>query len=109
MPDDKSEKYELGRINASPTKNSGRGQSDKGDGIISHKGEPMFTVDVKEYEKGYRLTEANWGKVALDAHKNSGTRPLLKVVLNKEEPKTRLVVMDEKMFNMIMEVYNEFG
>lgn len=104
MADDKSEKYELERIGATPTKNSGRGVHQKGDGIISVKGDPMFTVDVKEYGKSFAVSEKTWGKISADALKNS-TKPLFKLVIGTEEPKTRVVVMSEEMFNLLMETY----
>jgi hypothetical protein len=109
MADDKSEAYELSRIEASPTKNSGRGAFSKGDGIIFDGEEPMFTVDVKEYAKSFPISQSTWAKISLDAKKNSGSRPMYKIVLGHVEPRTRVIVIDEEMFNMIMEVYWKYG
>lgn len=105
MPDDKTEAYELKRINATPTKNSGRGKFNKGDGILSIKDEPIFTCDVKEYKKSFAVSEENWAKISLDAQKNGNTRPLFKLALGDTEPRTRVVVIDEDMFNMLIEAY----
>src|SRR5687768_11581376 len=99
-----SEEYELSRIDAQPTKNSGRGKFQKGDGIISINDEALLTVDVKEYGKGYRITPDNWAKLASDAQANR-TDPCLFLVLGEEEPKTRVVAISEAMFNQLMEVY----
>ena len=105
MADDKTEAYELSRIDATPTKNSGRGAFNKGDGIIFDGSDPVFTCDVKEYAKSFPISINTWAKISLDAKKNGNSRPLFKIVLGHEEPRTRVVVIDEEMFNMIMEGY----
>ena len=108
-PNAASELYEIKRIGALPVKNSGRGLHDKGDGIIYHNdGAPFLTVDVKEYELGYRLTQKDWGKVATDAMKNK-SYPCLKVVLGRDpSPRKRLVVVEETVFLEMLEAYKEW-
>lgn len=101
MASSKSEKNELDRLNAVPTKNSGRGQHNKGDGIIYYSGEPLLTVDVKEYKLGFRITPEVWAKVNTDA-KINGTKPCLFLVLGDSEPKTRLIVVAEDIFEELM-------
>lgn len=99
-----SEEYELSRLGAVPTKNSGRGKFQKGDGIINMNDNPMYTVDVKEYSKGYRITPDNWAKITSDAVANR-TDPCLFLVLGETEPKTRVVAISEEMFLQMLEVY----
>ncbi|ASZ74920.1 Holliday junction resolvase [Rhodococcus phage Trina] len=107
MPDDKSEAYELSRLGAVPTKNSGRGAFNKGDGILyDSNDEKIFTVDVKEYTNSYALSIKNIAKVSTDAVKN-GTEPLLHVVLGSEEPRLRWVAIPESMFLLLWEAYNK--
>lgn len=107
MPDDKSEKYELSRIGAAPTKNSGRGKFHKGDGILSgDSGESVFTVDVKEYNKSYALSLASLAKISTDAKQNQ-TQPMLQIVLGDEEPRVRWVAMTEAMFLELWEAYKK--
>lgn len=107
MADKSSEQYELKRLDAKPTKNSGRGKFEKGDGIIySPFSDPLFTVDIKETYRSFGLTEAVWAKVTTDAKKNI-TEPLLKVVIGEQEPKDRLVVMTEVMFLEMIEAWME--
>lgn len=107
MADQKSELYELQRLEAIPVKNSGRGKFQKGDGIIcSPSGEPVFTVDIKEANKSFTLSESVWAKVSTDAKKNQ-TVPLLKPVLGAEEPKQRLVIISEDMFLELFEAWSE--
>lgn len=112
MASDKTERNELARLGATPVKNSGRGQHDKGDGIIYQSdNEPWITVDVKEYAKGYRLTPENWTKINTDAKANR-TDPALMIVLGENEPKTRIVAISEHLFKELMEVhwmYRELG
>ena len=103
MADQKSELYELKRIGAIPTKNSGRSKHEKSDGILySPFGDPLYSVDIKEANKSFGLTESVWAKITTDAKKN-GTEPLAKVVIGESEPKDRLVVMSEVVF---LEMYD---
>lgn len=98
MADKSSEQYELKRLGAIPTKNSGRGKWEKADGILySPFGDSLITVDIKEANRSLGLTEALWAKVTTDAKKNK-TEPLIKAVIGEEEPKDRLVILEEKMF-----------
>lgn len=107
MADAKSELYELKRLEAVPTKNSGRGKFEKGDGIIySPFGDPLITVDVKESNKSFGLSESVWVKTTTDAKKNN-TEPSLAVVLGEAEPKTRLVVISEVLFKEMKEAWLE--
>lgn len=107
MADLKSEHYELKRLGAIPTPNSGRGYHKKGDGIIySPTGDALFTVDVKENGRVLSLNKDMWIKATTDA-KSNNTEPLLKPVLGTEEPKTRLVVMSEMMFEEMYEAWEE--
>lgn len=97
-----SELSELKRLGATPVKNSGRGQHHKGDGILERDHNLRFTIDVKEYGVGYSVTSSNWAKVNTDA-KTNRTDPALFLVLGNDEPKTRLVVISEDMFLMLLE------
>lgn len=107
MTDAKSELYELSRIGAIGTKNSGRGKFDKGDGLLlGDSGEPVFTCDVKEYGTSYALSESNLIKISSDAVKNH-TQPLLQCVIGAEEPRQRFVVISERMFLELWELYKK--
>lgn len=85
-----SEKSELKRAGARPMKNSGRGQYQKGDGMVD-----IFTVDIKEYPKGFTVNKTNWAKICADAIRNSHSEPALKVVLGEGGSKTRLWIVAE--------------
>lgn len=105
MADQKSELYELKRIGATPVKNSGRGAHKKGDGILYDKDDnPIYTVDVKEAKKSFGLTKSVWAKVTSDALQNQ-TRPLLLAVIGEDEPRKRVVIVDEDMFLDMWEKY----
>lgn len=82
-----SEKAELKRMGAKATKNSGRGDYQKGDGLLD-----IFTVDVKEYSKGYRVDKTTWAKICGDAYRNNRSEPLLALVIG-EDVKTRVAVV----------------
>lgn len=82
-----SEKSEIKRDGAKAQKNSGRGQYQKGDAILD-----IFTIDYKEYPKGYRVDEDNWAKICMDALRNRN-EPLLKVILGSENHRTRLGIV----------------
>lgn len=85
-----SEKGELKRSGAKPVKNSGRGHYQKGDGLLD-----IFTIDVKEYPKGFTVNEDNWAKICMDAMRNNHSEPALKVVLGGGNDKTRLWIVAE--------------
>lgn len=107
MADLNSEHYELERVGARPVKNSGRGRFDKSDGIIySPMGDPILSVDVKEYGESFPLSLKSWAKVSTDA-KTNHTEPTFKVVLGKEEPKQRMMVVTERFFNELYEAWEQ--
>lgn len=85
-----SEKSEIKRDNAKAQKNSGRGQYQKGDAILD-----IFTVDYKEYPKGFTVNKDNWAKICSDAFRNRMTEPALKVVLGEGDHRTRLWIVAE--------------
>lgn len=81
---------EIKRDGAKAQKNSGRGQYQKGDAILD-----IFTVDYKEYPKGFSVNRSNWAKVCSDALRNGHTEPMLKVVLGTGNEKLRLCIVAE--------------
>lgn len=95
-----SEKSEIKRDGSKAQKNSGRGKHQKGDAI--YRG---FLVDYKEYEKSFSLSRDVWAKVCTDAYTVGGfeIEPALKIILGKENEKTRLYVISETMFNQLTE------
>lgn len=98
MATKKSEEYELSRIGAVPTKNSGRGKFEKGDGIISYKGATV-TVDVKEYKESFGLSRKMVAKLGSDTRQNRTDYGIFFVILGEEEPRQRMVVMTEDMYS----------
>lgn len=98
MPDQKSEDYELSRIGATPTKNSGRGKFQKGDGVIFYK-DMSVTVDVKEYKESFGLSRKMVAKLGADTRQNRTDYGIFFVALGEEEPRQRMVVMTEQMYN----------
>lgn len=90
-----SERGEIRRDGSKAVKNSGRGMQ-KGDSRLG-----PFTIDYKEYPKGYTISEGAWAKICTDAWRNGSTEPLLKLILGEGMDKTRLVVMSESMFNAL--------
>jgi hypothetical protein len=85
-----SEKSEIKRDGARAQKNSGRGHYQKGDATLD-----IFTVDYKEYPRGFTVNEDNWAKICTDAIRNGHTEPALKVVLGSGNDKTRLWIVAE--------------
>ncbi len=85
-----SEAAEVKRDGAKATKNSGRGHYQKGDAILD-----IFTVDYKEYPKGFTVNQDNWAKICMDAIRNSHSEPALKVILGSGNSKTRLWIVAE--------------
>lgn len=83
-----SEKAEVKRDRAKATSNSGRGHYQKGDAILD-----IFTVDYKEYPKGYRVDQDNWAKICMDALRNNRSEPLLKIILGSGNDRTRLGIV----------------
>ena len=98
MADKKSEEYELDRLGAMPTKNSGRGKFQKGDGVLSYRGMTV-TVDVKEYKESFGLSRKMVAKLGADTRQNRTDYGIVVVVLGEKEPRQRMVVMTEQMFN----------
>jgi hypothetical protein len=85
-----SEASEAKRDGAKLTKNSGRGQYQKGDAYLG-----IFTVDYKEYPKGFTVSENVWAKICSDAMRNGQSEPALKIILGAGNSKTRLWVVAE--------------
>lgn len=85
-----SEKSEIKRDGAKAMKNSGRGQYQKGDSRLD-----IFTVDYKEYPKGYTINLDNWAKICMDAMRNGHTEPAIKVVLGEGNNRTRVWIVAE--------------
>jgi hypothetical protein len=85
-----SEKGEAKRDGAKLTKNSGRGQYQKGDAILD-----IFTIDYKEYPKGFTVNKDAWAKICGDAYRNNRSEPALKIVLGEGNQTTRLFVVAE--------------
>lgn len=83
-----SEKAEVKRDGARATKNSGRGQIQKGDALLD-----IFTIDYKEYQKGFTVNQDNWAKICMDALRNNHSVPLLKVILGSGNNRTRLGIV----------------
>lgn len=85
-----SEKGEVKRDGSKAMKNSGRGQYQKGDSRLD-----IFTIDYKEYPKGYTVNRDNWSKICMDAMRNQQSEPLIKIVLGEGSNRTRLCVVAE--------------
>ncbi len=102
MADAKSEKREIKADGARAQKNSGRGKFQKGDAIL----EP-FCYDIKEYEKTFGLSDSVWSKVSNDAWQSGRRVPALKVVLGAVEPRRRLWVIEDGMFQEMLEAWRE--
>ena|SRR5690349_4689337 len=85
-----SEKNEIARDGAKAQKNSGRGSYQKGDALLD-----IFTIDYKEYPKGFRVDEKNWAKICGDAYRNNRSEPALKIVMGDGNNKTRVWVVAE--------------
>ena len=82
-----TEKNESKRIGAHLHKNSGRGIK-KGDATWED-----FTVDFKEYPKGFTVNKDNWAKAVTDAIRN-GNDPAIFVVLGEGNKKVRLAIIE---------------
>lgn len=91
-----SEKSESKRLGAKQTKNSGRGTK-KGDATWGN-----FTVDFKEYPKGFTVNQDNWAKAATDAIKN-GNDPAIVVILGEGSRKTRLAIIELSLLEQLLE------
>lgn len=91
-----SERGESKRINAKQHKNSGR-NTKKGDATWEN-----FTVDFKEYPKGFTVNQDNWAKATTDAMKNRND-PAIIVVLGEGNKKTRLAIVELSLLEQLIE------
>ena len=91
-----SERSESKRIGAKQHKNSGR-NTKKGDATWEN-----FTVDFKEYPKGFTINQDNWAKAVTDAIKN-GNDPAIVVVLGEGNKKTRLAIVELSLLEQLIE------
>jgi len=96
-----SERGEAKRDGAKLQKNSGRGQYQKGDATWRN-----FLVDYKEYEKSISITKEIWAKVCTDTFKVSREKfPVLKLILGKDNNKTRLAVIEWALLEELIECW----
>jgi hypothetical protein len=96
-----SERGEAKRDGAKLQKNSGRGQYQKGDATWR-----SFLVDYKEYEKSISITKEIWAKVCTDTFKVSREKfPVLKLILGKDNNKTRLAVIEWALLEELIECW----
>jgi outer membrane phospholipase A len=91
-----SERSEVKRLGAKAIKNSGRGTK-KGDASWE-----SFTVDFKEYPKGFTVNQENWAKATTDAMKNKND-PAIIVVLGEGNKKTRLAIIELSILEQLLE------
>jgi len=91
-----SERSEIKRLSAKAIKNSGRGIK-KGDATWEG-----FTVDFKEYPKGFTVNQDNWAKAVTDAMKNHND-PAIIVVLGEDSRKTRLAIIELGLLEQLIE------
>jgi len=91
-----SERSEIKRLGAKAIKNSGRGIT-KGDAKWEG-----FTVDFKEYPKGFTVNQDNWAKAVTDALRN-GNDPAIVVVLGETNRKTRLAIIELELLEQLIE------
>jgi hypothetical protein len=91
-----SERGESRRIGAKQHKNSGR-NTHKGDATWEN-----FTVDFKEYPKGFTVNQDNWAKAVTDAMKNKND-PAIVVVLGEDSRKTRLAIIELSLLEQLIE------
>lgn len=91
-----SERGESKRINAKQHKNSGR-NTKKGDATWHN-----FTVDFKEYPKGFTVNQDNWAKAVTDALRNNND-PAIFAVLGEGNKKTRLAIIELSLLEQLIE------
>lgn len=91
-----SERSESKRLGAKQIKNSGRGIK-KGDATWQN-----FTIDFKEYPKGFTVNQDNWAKAVTDAVKNKND-PAIVVVLGEGQRKTRLAIIELGLLEQLLE------
>jgi len=98
-----SERSEAKRDGAKLQKNSGRGKIQKGDAQTK-----SFVVDYKEYEKSISISQSIWAKICTDTFKVSRDKyPVLKIILGKDNSKTRLAVIEWTLFEQMVEKWEE--
>lgn len=97
----KTELSEIKRFGGTPTKNSGRGQIQKGDAILF-----PFTVDVKEYRTSFSVSRENWAKICTDAARN-GNEPSLMLAIGEGEATVRVWVVADEMFKQMLMAWRE--
>lgn len=90
-----SERGEARRIGATQHKNSGR-NTKKGDASWHN-----FTVDFKEYPKGFTVNKDNWAKAVTDALRNRND-PAIFVVLGEGNQKVRLAIIEVEMLEQLI-------
>jgi hypothetical protein len=96
-----SERSEVKRDNAKAQKNSGRGDYQKGDSQWHG-----FVVDYKEYEKSISISKSIWAKICTDTFKVSRDKhPVLKIILGKDNQKTRLAVIEWSLLEQLVECW----
>jgi hypothetical protein len=94
-----SERSEAKRDGAKQQKNSGRGAYQKGDAQWKD-----FVVDYKEYEKSISINKDIWAKICTDTFKVDRNKfPVLKLILGKENDKTRLAVIEWALLEELVE------
>lgn len=91
-----SERGESKRIGARQHKNSGRNIK-KGDATWEN-----FTIDFKEYPKGFTINQDNWAKAVTDAMRN-GNDPAIVAVLGEGQRKTRLAIIEFELLEQLLE------
>lgn len=101
MASKRTELSEIRRFGGSAQKNSGRGKHNKGDATLG-----PFTVDVKEYSKGYSISRTNWAKICTDSAKN-GNEPALMLALGEGQQVTRVWVIGEQMFGEMLAAWEQ--
>lgn len=101
MADAKTEIAEIKKMGGKPQKNSGRGTHQKGDAVLYD-----FIVDVKEYKKTFSLSRDVWGKISTDASKHR-KEPALMICLGSGKETTRLWVVGDEMFHLMLAAYQE--
>ena len=93
-----SERSEAKRDGAKQQKNSGRGDYQKGDALWDD-----FVVDYKEYSTSISISQKIWAKVCTDTFKVSRDKyPALKLILGKDNNKTRLAVIEWSLFEQLV-------
>lgn len=97
-----SERSEVKRDSATPQKNSGRGDYQKGDAKWNN-----FVVDYKESMKSFTLNKSVWSKICTDTFKVSrNMHPALKIILG-EQSKVRLGIIEWSVLEELIEFWEK--